>query len=252
MINKHINKGVAAKPYKGVMLDANIEVSPFGENRATEIAYKKAEGLATATYLVTNLIPTRETIRENLREYSQGLLPIVMDMRDGIRFSSTRKAVAHTRQILSLLDIAHASGNISNMNLEVLKHAYGDFVRFLNSSTNKDSAQNGDLGEDYFTNISKGQKLAIKDTVKDINVKDTKSEIDERPKSVKFKRQVANRRVAILDVITKRGSAHIKDISSEISDYGVKTIQRELSSLINDGIIKKEGSKRWTTYSIVI
>tara|TARA_B100000745_G_scaffold62803_1_gene37109 strand:- start:532 stop:708 length:177 start_codon:yes stop_codon:yes gene_type:complete len=58
--------------------------------------------------------------------------------------------------------------------------------------------------------------------------------------------------MAILDVITKKSPIHIKDIAAEVSDCSEKTIQRELQSLVHDNVVKKEGSKRWTTYSLVV
>ncbi|MFZ2949867.1 MAG: DeoR family transcriptional regulator, partial [Desulfuromonadaceae bacterium] len=60
-----------------------------------------------------------------------------------------------------------------------------------------------------------------------------------------------NRRDSILKILTKKGDVTIKDISQSISDVSEKTIQRELLSLVQSGVLKKEGEKRWSRYSLV-
>lgn len=257
--------------YEGISLDANMSVSPFGQNKAAEIAYKKAERLVLATHLVTNFVPQSESVRENCRDAAQQLLPMVMNLRDGFQSTGTDTVVgitAHVRQLLSLLDIVHASGYISDMNLEVLKHAYANLVRFLHKSQEGSASESLELGEADFlspssagvsTQNSNGHKARIlkdtniKDTIKDTEfIKDIKEQTNNRSQSLRAKRRVTSRRMSILDVITKRNPIHIKDIATEISGCSEKTIQRELQSLVNDKVVKKEGSKRWTTYSLVV
>lgn len=55
----------------------------------------------------------------------------------------------------------------------------------------------------------------------------------------------------ILEVVRKRGGASIKDIAAEVKDCGEKTIQRELATLIEEGLIRKEGERRWSIYKPV-
>lgn len=63
--------------------------------------------------------------------------------------------------------------------------------------------------------------------------------------------QVLDRRARILGIIKDKKDASIKDISTVISDCSEKTIQRELMSLISEGIISKTGERRWSRYSIL-
>lgn len=55
----------------------------------------------------------------------------------------------------------------------------------------------------------------------------------------------------ILEVVRKRGGASIKDIAAEVTDCGEKTIQRELATLIEEGLVRKEGERRWSIYKPV-
>ena len=253
---------------EGMSQDANMSVRPFGQNAAAEIAYKKVERLVLATYLVTNFVPENESVRENIRNLCQQMLPMVMTLREGFQ-STGANAVANisaqVRQVLSLLDVVHASGYVSDMNLEVLKYAYADFAHFLEKSQKGSSSETLELTEGDFTpipNESHGQKKVVTDkklkdilkdteTVTDNKVK-TSSEIKETNQSVRSKRRVTSRRMAILDVVTKKSPVHIKDIAKEVSDCSEKSIQRELSSLIADQVVKREGAKRWTVYSLVV
>jgi len=255
--------------YTGIFPDANMSVNPFGQNRVAEIAYKKTERLVLATYLVTNFVPKNENVREGVRTQAQQLLPLVLALREGLHSAgpeSVNTVAAKARHILSLLDVIHASGYISDMNLEVLKGAYVDLVRFLEKSQNETSSESLELTEEHFMSvtgtsnghISNGQKETVKDKkIKDIQkdmipVTDKEGKTAPRAKSLRSKRRVTSRRMAILDVVTKIAPAHIKDIALEITDCSEKTIQRELVSLVNDGVLKREGSKRWTTYSVVV
>jgi predicted HTH transcriptional regulator len=62
----------------------------------------------------------------------------------------------------------------------------------------------------------------------------------------------SGRRDSIVEIIqAKGGSANIKDISTVIRGVSEKTVQRELAALIESGVLRKEGERRWSTYYIV-
>ena len=61
------------------------------------------------------------------------------------------------------------------------------------------------------------------------------------------------RRELIIEYIKKHGEVNIKDIFSiqELSNsYSEKTIQRELIDLVERGVLKKRGERRWSKYSL--
>ena len=58
------------------------------------------------------------------------------------------------------------------------------------------------------------------------------------------------RRSDVLSVVRSRGMASIRDITSVIKDMSEKTVQRELLALVKEGVLVKEGEKRWSTYRI--
>ncbi len=62
-----------------------------------------------------------------------------------------------------------------------------------------------------------------------------------------------NRRQSfIISILKRRKDLTIKDISSVFHDCSEKTIQRELSALVDEGVISRKGKRRWTRYNLVI
>lgn len=53
---------------------------------------------------------------------------------------------------------------------------------------------------------------------------------------------------AILEVIRKQKNVSIKDIAAKVTDCSEKTIQRELTTLIEQGLVRKVGERRWSVY----
>ncbi len=60
-----------------------------------------------------------------------------------------------------------------------------------------------------------------------------------------------DRRERIKTIIEAKGEATIRDISLIITDISEKTIQRELQSMIDGNIVKRQGERRWSKYSLV-
>ena len=55
---------------------------------------------------------------------------------------------------------------------------------------------------------------------------------------------------AIITVVKARGVVSIRDVASVITDCSEKTLQRELLALVERGVLKKEGERRWSTYRL--
>ncbi len=60
------------------------------------------------------------------------------------------------------------------------------------------------------------------------------------------------RRQIIAELLHKKGSAMIRDFSGIITGCGEKTIQRILLGMVGEGVLKKEGERRWSRYSLVL
>ena len=60
-----------------------------------------------------------------------------------------------------------------------------------------------------------------------------------------------SRQARILTLLRAQSHLSIKDFAAVIPDCSEKTIQRELLELVEKGVIKKEGERRWSTYSLI-
>jgi len=60
-----------------------------------------------------------------------------------------------------------------------------------------------------------------------------------------------DRATRIKTVLEAKPQATIKDLTEIITDVSSKTIQRELNSLIEKAEVKREGERRWSTYSLI-
>lgn len=60
--------------------------------------------------------------------------------------------------------------------------------------------------------------------------------------------QNADRRSRIIKIIKDKKEVGVKDIALQITDCSEKTLQRELLAMVKDGILRKEGDRRWSRY----
>lgn len=60
-----------------------------------------------------------------------------------------------------------------------------------------------------------------------------------------------DRRTRIMSVLKAQPGASIKDIVDTVKDCSEKTIQRELGALIKDGLVVREGERRWSKYRVL-
>lgn len=245
------------------------------ENPSFAFAYKKALKLIQALYLVTNFIPVSEPLRIHLREKGLDLLSAILSF--SIR-TSHREPVADSPQaimleITALLDIAFSSGYISEMNYNVLKREYNMLHVFLEDRTDValpkgafipkrffEIEAGGDidrgkepLEEERLGDSLEGEDVFNKDT-KDI-VKRTKTRIQgtarrQRISTGPIRERRDERRVTILSLLKRQKKITVKDVSSVIENCSEKTLQRELLALVEEGILRKEGERRWSTYSL--
>jgi len=249
-------------------------VDPFAGNTTIGTLYRQAERLAIATHAVSDLVPLHEEARTVLRRESRKLLSHTLALyasSDKTHMRAARTTLACVRHILSLLDILHISGSISDMNTEVLKHAYGMFARRVIQLSDSPATHDVELHDTFFVTtptevrdtptvkdikdtVTKGHAITdtpVKETVTDSDfIKDTTGKKKAKSKSISERRRLGNRRMHVIDAVAKLGPASVADIAKEIPDCSLKTLQRELAALVRDNVLVREGEKRWTTYSI--
>ena len=87
----------------------------------------KTEKLVTAVYMITNFFSDKEPIKWKLRDVSLSMLSDASVLKDKTQAEQTNLFMAMLSSVgesLSLLEISHLSGFISEMNYTVLKHEF--------------------------------------------------------------------------------------------------------------------------------
>ncbi|MDO8510433.1 MAG: hypothetical protein Q7S15_02305 [bacterium] len=227
--------------------------------------YKKTERLVVALYMISNLLSDKEPLKWDLRELGLRLLSLNTSFGSS---SVSDKAVvletvgARVVEVVAKLEIARLAGLISEMNFTLLRREFGSLLELL-AALEHDMRTKGNfkLPHDFFAaerhqsvdellrniKVSLGQNRASqglnRPTVPNVPSLGA-SEIS----SVDLKKN--KRRSAILSLVKKKGNITIKDVSEVVHNCSEKTIQRELLSMVSEGVLKKEGERRWSRYSV--
>ena len=247
-------------------------------------SYTKTNKLITALYMVTDIVDKEEPLRAKLRTLG---IEIISDTYSlSAQAGAPHRASGKISEVVSLLGIARALNIISSMNCDILEKEFYQLDHSIKELAGETKVPNApvDLGEFFKEVLSapksqrrfpgvarlgvqKGSTLmkalsGVEMPARPIGGSDrnfvpVKPILNEKhPSELK-----GHRRNDILNIIKiNGGNATIKDIKDKIltmSDknnpliaVGEKTLQRELLSMVEDGVLKKTGEKRWSRYFI--
>lgn len=93
--------------------------------------------------------------------------------------------------------------------------------------------------------VDKGQSENIKD------IKDSKRTEVSRTPSPARTQDSTDRRDVILQLVKDKKEITVKDAAREIQDVSEKTLQREIVALVEEGVLERVGSRRWSRYRFV-
>jgi hypothetical protein len=277
-MDKELNKNVKVSP------------DSFGSssrNMSIMLSYTKTNKLITALYIVTDIIEKEEPIRHKLRTLGADIVSDIQSLDRGrIGHLVHNNLSTKISEIISFLDIASAINLISDMNGNILKKEFIEltqsvnetihnqqnlsefFVQGLNAETVSElpSSIGHDKGHINRTRIGvqKGSTLmkALSDKTNFMSHKNYSRNRNDLFTNVSgpqdFNILKNKRREYILNIIKNNsGNATIKDIRIKINIgqkdsiiSSEKTLQRELMSMIKDGVLYKTGEKRWSRYLI--
>lgn len=226
-------------------------ITPFGLNSVCEFSYRKSERIALAIHLITNFLPRGESIRTHLRDKSIQLVSDILTLREGLRASGPDRVndiIARLTEIITLLEIANAAGYVSQMNAGLIGKECRKLAAFLREHEDTSSAESTVLRASYFPEAhghataahDKGQK-SIKDNIKD------KHALSQTSREA-FREKRSKRKEILLSLVRERGRLSVKDAAAVIADCSEKTLQRELTALVAEGVLGREGERRWSVY----
>ncbi|MDB5264882.1 MAG: seg [Parcubacteria group bacterium] len=228
------------------VLDKGIFSNIFEKDIQRVYIYKKAERLAKAIHLITPAFRNAPALRNRMDLVAVGLVDAAILPPHAAREGLSRELLA----LSSVLSIARTGGMLSNMNADLIAHeahqllqeiaAYEEPRIFMDdaptlASLAKSSVAAARIQQEPRSRTTPTERVESKGHGKG---------------QIKDSTQASGRRQAILDVLRSKGPVYIKDISTVIRDVSEKTIQRELSSLVEEGTVSRSGERRWTTYSL--
>ena len=259
-------------------------VSIFQNDTQVVFIFQKTERLVSAIYLITGFLSDNEPIRWKLRDTSTRLLSYSINLSNQghrHRADAMNNFTAASFEIISLLEAANISGIFSPMNCEIIKFEIERIVelvelkeRGLNSkfllsknffetsgdysdSRGKSEQADNILNEKDIRKTAEqnsGKEIALEANslkghlpIKDNNKEEKNSMSFIKGHTIKDKNK---RYEVIINLLKKTKEISVKDVSSIVSDCSEKTIQRELLSLVDKGVLKKEGERRWSKYSL--
>ena len=240
----------------------------------------KAERLTIALEIMTDIENQSHPLVRDLYKDSIAFLSLVGSLSQGGDIGILREARAALVRITSALSVLRHGRVLSAMNCDILRDEYTTLAPVLLSAYEERTEKEIDqmifdtpalagrdaLFREYEDERSFIEKLEesvthapsvgapysrVKKYVHEKHIQKDTTHIKDSSKTEKdIQREKQERRKErILQVIREKNQVSIKDISKEVRDCSEKTIQRELVALVSQGILKREGERRWSTYS---
>jgi len=221
----------------------------------------KIEKIVSAVYLITEPFPKEESLRWHLRKKGLQLLSKTMSLNEvnlpyrGKILVEVRRGILET---VAFLEVSVVAKLVTEMNADILKREFGLLLRFIDNGFDEMEQQSLlSLKGDFFK-VKSNDIISKMENFKEDSFYKRQSK-GQKNKSFNSLKQLKNsaitnvekkqtRRSQILKLFNKGQKLTIKDISQSVIDCGEKTIQRELVSMMDEGIIKKEGERRWSQY----
>lgn len=213
----------------------------------------KVQKLTQAIYLVTSLINDNEPIKWRLREESLDILSDMTLSHDHhvsplYKLPGLETVLLKVNHLLSFLDVSLAANFVSEMNLLLLKKEYSILKQSLEEKIRENNVS-------HLLELSSADLPPVERH--QMNLSDRlRPEEKKPPEYLKINRlphksrdgAKDSRRTVILDFLKGKDWTSIKDITDAVEGCSTKTIQRELSDLVQKGILKKKGDRRWSRY----
>jgi len=268
----------------------DLSFNLFSSDNHFAFIYKKTERLVTALFMISSLFDDTETIKQDIRKKSTYFLSKVLSLKSrGTLLVDRDSVLTSASEVLSLTEVAYYAGLMSEMNYTVVRNEFISLLESIHSYVIKKDTSGVLLDSRFFDAehiadhkdvepvatpppdikrqdvfVPENKKTEYKKPVQESVVKKTYphetpqtqttvapavKDMYEIHSSTDLKK--TNRRSLIVNIIRKKGTVMLKDISPAIKGCSDKTIQRELAVLVRKGVVKKEGERRWSTYSLV-
>jgi len=248
--NASLNVRKKQNDIDGFVLEKAIFSNIFEKDIQRVYIYKKAERLSKAVSLIVPGLQSSPELSLRADRISLALVDAALRSVGEVREALSRELLT----LSSLIGVMKVRGLISQMNADIVASE----VKTLLDEIAAYETPHISLADAPTLNA-----LARRASVQPVHTKEQGvPETKERTKTshkgqdennghdVKDTQKKQGRVDAILAVLKEKGSSDIKGISNIIRHVSEKTIQRELASLIDKGIVTRQGNRLWSEYSL--
>lgn len=199
--------------------------------------FKKVIRIVEALYLVSDSIPLGESLRTEIRSQGLSLTDMTFSFALDKDTVSESKCLQGLARLGWLVQMAYVSKYLSRTSTELLQNAFVEVqsrIRNVRGSIPEDFLR---IDEDVVSSkviARHGDRVRREDSGVAREVSPKASE----------------RRGAILTFLRENPKVNVKEVLSVVPGVSEKTVQRELLALVDEGVLKKEGERRWTQYSL--
>lgn len=249
-----------------------LSIEPKKDTTITRKRHIERGAISRAIYMITDLFDTTEPLKKALRDISVSILKNdrkedVVILKDMLKLSYDISLISeknfsilieaidqmknfeglksseglNIEQVLQIVDTEDIDTNVSVFKKdletsEILKNQTDDTIRYEEAKQ---------------LHVAEGYQKDTK-TVKDADsIHEPQKTITPKPAtSTVTTLDIGTRRKKILEIVKSKGQATIHEFIQSIQGCSSKTIQRELTSLVLSGTLKKTGERRWSKYSI--
>jgi hypothetical protein len=243
------------------------------EKAISSYIIQKTLRIASATLLLTDVMDKEAPVRQTLQKTSIGL---VEDAAMSVSLQPSRESLlARLRTLSALFDTALLARLLSESNIAIMQNEINALAEFAHSTgwvhaarTLGDALLHVDVPVGFYTTeryqgpqtTSLGQphyatqpSVVAQETreyaTHETRQKDTAVHGQQQQRE-RMQGQQKDRRAVILTLLQRKDRINIKDVTAVVKDVSDKTIQRELLSLVAQGVLVKEGERRWSTYRL--
>lgn len=207
--------------------------------RVSQEFYTRIFRLTAALYRVTDLLSEKETLRYTLREKANKVFEYVVESLHAEDHQPRIPVAAELRALLAYIRLLDALGLVNPLNVQVLEREYKAAFDQVRDSA-EISGENKNVPRDA---------LAVETTNPPRNPGHKKiqpGQVSLRASTVAMR----ERQSKILEHLKQANQANVRDFLAVFKNVSSKTIQRDLQDLVSRRAVKKQGSKKWTFYSI--
>ena len=202
----------------------------------------KVQKLSSALYLVSSFLPDEDPLKWSLRKEALEVLretnlAVQNVTREGICLFD--RAIGGVGRLIDLIQVALIVPGVSQMNFSILQTEYTRVRDEMSQTPSPFLSLALPAVPPRELPPSQGlSSLAFKKTSVHSAIYSSKPAPNPRKE-------------LIIKYLKSNGWSSIKDIAQRLPEVSSKTVQRELADLVQLGVIKREGDRRWSRYALV-